>query len=85
MDLGKYYKATHYDHGTGVAVADVDGDGALDLYFVNQAGTNALYRNLGGGRFEDVTARAGRRGWRIAPASARRLRTSTTTAMPTSS
>ena len=59
MDLGKYYKATHYDHGTAVAVADVDGDGALDLFFVNQAAPNALYRNLGGGRFEDITARAG--------------------------
>ena len=58
MDLGKYYRATHYDHGTAVAVADVDGDGALDLYFVNQAGPNALYHNLGGGRFEDITARA---------------------------
>jgi cytochrome oxidase Cu insertion factor (SCO1/SenC/PrrC family) len=59
VDLGKYYRATHYDHGTAVAVADVDGDGLLDLYFVNQVGKNRLYRNLGGGRFEDITDRAG--------------------------
>ena len=59
VDLGKYYRATHYDHGTAVAVADVDGDGLLDLYFVNQVGKNRLYRNLGGGRFEDITERAG--------------------------
>ena len=59
VDLGKYYRATHYDHGTAVAVADVDGDGLLDLYFVNQVGKNSLYRNLGGGRFEDITDRAG--------------------------
>jgi cytochrome oxidase Cu insertion factor (SCO1/SenC/PrrC family) len=59
VDIGKFYRATHYDHGTAVAAADVDGDGRLDLYFANQAGKNSLYRNLGGGRFEDITARAG--------------------------
>ncbi|HUK34527.1 MAG TPA: FG-GAP-like repeat-containing protein [Vicinamibacterales bacterium] len=59
MDVGKFYTANHYDHGTALAVADVDGDGLLDLYFVNQAGKNRLYRNLGGGRFEDITDAAG--------------------------
>jgi hypothetical protein len=58
-DAGKTYKAAHYDHGTGIAVADVDGDGRLDVYFVNQVGGNQLARNLGGGRFEDITAAAG--------------------------
>lgn len=58
-DVGRNYRATHYDHGTAVAVADVDGDGLPDLYFVNQLGRNSLYRNLGGGRFEDITERAG--------------------------
>ena len=57
-DLAKFYRASHYDHGTGVAAADIDADGRPDLYFVNQAGANALYRNLGGGRFEDVTGSA---------------------------
>ena len=58
-DVGRFYTANHYDHGTGVAVADVDGDGRLDLYFSNQVGSGALYRNLGGGRFEDVTGPSG--------------------------
>ena len=58
-DLTRYFRPTHYDHGTAVAAADVDGDGRTDLYFVNQAGPNALYRNLGDGRFEDITATAG--------------------------
>jgi len=58
-DSGLAYKAAHYDHGTGVSIADVDGDGRLDVYFVNQVGGNQLARNLGGGRFEDVTAAAG--------------------------
>ncbi len=57
-DAGKTYKAVHYDHGNGVAVADVDGDGLYDLYFVSQVGSNGLWRNLGGGRFENITERA---------------------------
>ena len=58
-DAAKNYKAAHYDHGTGLAVADIDGDGLLDIYFVNQIGGNQLYRNLGHGKFENITASAG--------------------------
>ncbi|MDX1396862.1 MAG: FG-GAP-like repeat-containing protein, partial [Gemmatimonadota bacterium] len=45
--------------GTGVAIGDVDGDGWADLYLPLLDGANVLYRNLGGWRFEDVTAAAG--------------------------
>ncbi len=58
-DAGKLYEAAHYDHGTGMSIADVDGDGRYDLYFVNQAGSNELWKNLGGGRFENITESAG--------------------------
>jgi hypothetical protein len=58
-DALKTWKPAHYDHGTAVAAADVDGDGKTDLYFVNQLGDNQLWRNLGQGRFEDITAKAG--------------------------
>ena len=58
-DAGRTYKAAHYDHGNGLAVADVDGDGLLDLYFTTQLGLNQLWRNLGQGKFEDVTGSAG--------------------------
>jgi len=58
-DAAKNYKAVHYDHGTGMAVADVDGDGLLDIYFVNQMGGNQLWRNLGHGKFENITTAAG--------------------------
>src|SRR3954447_22982597 len=58
-DANKLYKAVHYDHGTGLCVADVDGDGLLDIYFVSQLGGNELWRNLGNGRFENITTKAG--------------------------
>ena len=58
-DAALTYKAAHYDHGTGLAIADIDGDGLLDLYFVNQIGANELWRNRGAGRFENITERAG--------------------------
>lgn len=61
-----------YIHRTvvsGVALLDYDNDGLLDIYFVNGAPNpgasfdhpprNALYRNLGGLRFVDVTQEAG--------------------------
>jgi hypothetical protein len=42
----------------GVAVADYDADGDLDLY-VTQHGPDTLWQNQGDGTFRDVTARAG--------------------------
>ena len=58
-DAGKDYKADHYDHGNGVVVADVDGDGLYDLYFVTQVGENQLWKSSGGGRFTNITQQAG--------------------------
>ena len=57
-DAGKYHKAVHYDHGNGIAVADVDGDGLLDIYFTTQIGSNELWRNLGDGKFRNITSPA---------------------------
>jgi hypothetical protein len=54
--------------GPGLTLLDYDGDGLLDIYLVNggteyDAGpvhlANVLYRNLGDGRFQDVTQAAG--------------------------
>jgi enediyne biosynthesis protein E4 len=58
-DAAKNWKPAHYDHGSGIAVADVDGDGLPDIYFVNQVGGNQLWRNRGRGQFENITAVAG--------------------------
>ncbi len=53
----------------GVALFDFDHDGLIDIYFVDSltvdtakdanAARSALYRNLGRGKFEDVTDKAG--------------------------
>ena len=45
-------------YAMGAAVGDFDGDGRDDL-FVTGWRDQRLYRNVGEGRFEDVTARAG--------------------------
>ena len=58
-ESGKHWLPIHYDHGNGIAVADVDGDGWHDLYLATQAGTNELWRNLGDGKFADITTAAG--------------------------
>jgi enediyne biosynthesis protein E4 len=44
--------------GSGVFVADYDGDGWPDIFLTN-FGKNVLYRNLGNGRFQNVAAEAG--------------------------
>ncbi|MEI6341127.1 MAG: FG-GAP-like repeat-containing protein [Verrucomicrobiota bacterium] len=46
-------------NGTGVAAGDVDGDGLVDLFFAHRDGVSALYRNLGGWRFTNITQSAG--------------------------
>jgi enediyne biosynthesis protein E4 len=55
-------------NGSGVAIFDFDNDGKMDLYFATgnrlpldaaTAAPNRLYKNMGGGRFADATARSG--------------------------
>ncbi|MEX2152907.1 MAG: FG-GAP-like repeat-containing protein [Gemmatimonadaceae bacterium] len=45
--------------GGGLCLGDVDGDGLADVFVARTEGPNALYRNLGGWRFENITQRAG--------------------------
>jgi enediyne biosynthesis protein E4 len=45
-------------YSMGVAAADYDNDGHVDLFVVG-VNRNTLYHNLGNGKFEDVTSKAG--------------------------
>jgi hypothetical protein len=65
MDDEKHYPTAF---GSGVGIFDYDSDGRLDLYFATctllplgkaKKGPNKLYKNLGGGKFRDVTETAG--------------------------
>jgi hypothetical protein len=46
-------------NGSGVALGDVDGDGWCDIFVCSLEGHVALYRNLGGWRFTNITTAAG--------------------------
>lgn len=46
-------------NGYGVALADENNDGYMDIYVVNLGGGNILYRNNGDGTFTDITIQAG--------------------------
>ncbi|WP_068137464.1 CRTAC1 family protein [Roseimaritima ulvae] len=45
-------------YGMGAAIGDFDNDGLVDV-FLTAVGANRLFRNLGEGRFEDITESAG--------------------------
>src|SRR5262245_28745128 len=58
-ESGNTYKVNPYDHGSGVLIADVNGDAHDDVYFLNFVGPNALYLGQGDGTFKDQTAKSG--------------------------
>jgi tetratricopeptide (TPR) repeat protein len=58
---GKWGKTESAGHGLGPGVCflDYDGDGLVDLFLPDGGSGMVLYHNLGGGKFEDATKKAG--------------------------
>lgn len=46
--------AQHLGRGMGIAIADYDGDGFMDIFVANDDSRNFLFHNIGGKRFEEV-------------------------------
>ena len=46
--------AKYKGRGMGVAIADYDGDGFMDIFVANDDSRNLLFHNIGGKRFEEV-------------------------------
>ncbi len=54
-----YFRYLYMYNGGGVAAGDIDGDGLADLAFASYRSGGALYKNLGGMRFKDISEDAG--------------------------
>lgn len=66
VDDGEFnvFNYRNFYNGGGVAIGDVNNDGKPDIFFTANQGENKLYINKGNWKFEDVTAKAGLKGYK---------------------
>lgn len=66
VDDGEFnvFNYRNFYNGGGVAIGDVNNDGKPDIFFTSNQGDCKLYINRGNWKFEDVTAKAGVKGYR---------------------
>src|ERR1700742_4998914 len=66
IDDGEFnvFNYRNFYNGGGVAIGDVNNDGKPDIFFTSNQGENKLYINKGNWKFEDVTVKAGVKGYK---------------------
>ena len=59
------FRYRNFYNGGGVGIGDINNDSLPDIYFTSNMGDNKLFLNKGNWQFEDITEKAGVKGWKV--------------------